>query len=113
MRSCFDLTSAASNDVNAFLLFLQNVGNLVMQIQHAGDGGLYAELIQDRQFGGLAYSLGLFHINAVQLEVPPSHYQTDYLPLSSAVVQRTPSASEANLTGIRRWRQDNALPEYR
>nr|QOL01194.1 putative extracellular protein TR9_006 [Trebouxia lynnae] len=82
------------------------------EIQHAGDGGLYAELIQDRQFGGLAYSLGLFHTDAVQIEVPLTYYLNDYLPLSSAVVQRTPSAPEANLTGIRRWRQEHTLPEY-
>lgn len=30
------------------------------QIQHAGEGGLYAELVQDRSFDGLAFSGG-FH----------------------------------------------------
>ncbi len=28
----------------------------LLQIQHAGEGGLYAELIQDRSFSGLAYT---------------------------------------------------------
>lgn len=27
-----------------------------LQIQHAGEGGLYAELVQDRSFSGLAYT---------------------------------------------------------
>ena len=28
----------------------------LVQIQHAGEGGIYAELIQDRTFSGLAYT---------------------------------------------------------
>lgn len=86
---------------------------LALQIQHAGDGGLYAELIQDRQFGGLAHSIGLFHTTAEQLQVPAAYHQADYLPLASVVQQQTPSVAETNLTGVRKWRQDHALPEYR
>jgi len=84
-----------------------------LQIQHAGDGGIYAELIQDRQFGGLAYSLGLFHKDATELSVPASSFECDYLPLSSAVVLHSPSRLKSNLTGIRKWRQESASPEYR
>ena len=32
----------------------------LLQIQHAGEGGLYAELVQDRSFSGLAYTQ-VFH----------------------------------------------------
>jgi len=84
-----------------------------LQIQHAGDGGIYAELIQDRQFGGLAYSLGLFHKDATELSVPASSFECDYLPLSSDVVLQSPSRLISNLTGIRKWRQESASPEYR
>lgn len=84
-----------------------------MQIQHAGDGGIYAELIQDRQFGGLAYSLGLFHTDATELKVPATFQECEYLPLASAVALHNLPASEVNLTGIRRWRQEHASPEYR
>lgn len=83
-----------------------------LQIQHAGDGGIYAELIQDRQFGGLAYSLGLFHKDATELSMPASSFECDYLPLSSDVVLHSPSHPISNLTGIRKWRQD-ASPEYK
>ena len=86
---------------------------LTLQIQHAGDGGLYAELIQDRQFGGLAYSIGLFHTAAEELQVPAAYHQVDYLPLASVVQQQAPSVAGTNLTGVRKWRQDHALPEYR
>lgn len=84
-----------------------------LQIQHAGDGGLYAELVQDRQFGGLAYSIGLHHSSAEQLQVPAAYHQAEYLPLATVVQQSTPAVAETNLTGVRRWRQDHALPEYR
>jgi len=84
-----------------------------LQIQHAGDGGIYAELIQDRQFGGLAYSLGLFHSDVKELTVPAASFECDYLPLSSPVELHTSSAPEVNLTGLRKWRQDNASPEFR
>ncbi|KAL0055122.1 hypothetical protein WJX82_007357 [Trebouxia sp. C0006] len=82
------------------------------EIQHAGDGGIYAELIQDRQFGGLAYSLGLFHKDATELSMPASSFECDYPPLSSDVVLHSPSHPISNLTGIRKWRQD-ASPEYK
>lgn len=36
---------------------------ILLQIQHAGEGGLYAELVQDRSFSGLAYTQVLFHCN--------------------------------------------------
>ncbi|KAL3133328.1 aspartate-semialdehyde dehydrogenase-like protein, variant 2 [Trebouxia sp. C0009 RCD-2024] len=82
------------------------------EIQHAGDGGLYAELVQDRQFGGLAYSLGLFHTDNVQLRVPAAYHEADYLPLASVVSQQMPTVPDTGLTGIRKWRQAHAPPEY-
>ena len=111
MHTCFDLESSSSSTVCKLCIF-QPV-HVVLQIQHAGDGGLYAELIQDRQFGGLAHSIGLYHTNAEQLHVPPAYFQDDYLPLARVVQQQTPSVPETNLTGVRRWRHDHALPEYR
>lgn len=83
-----------------------------MQIQHAGDGGLYAELVQDRQFGGLAYTLGLFHTSAAHLRVPAAYHEGDYLPLANVVSQQTSTDSDTELTGVRKWRQAHAS-EYR
>lgn len=46
-----------------------------MQIQHAGEGGIYAELIQDRTFSGLAYT-----------QVPPLAIHKGARALSSAAL---------------------------
>ena len=42
----------------------------LLQIQHAGEGGLYAELIQDRSFSGLAYTQVL-HTPLIDPNGPP------------------------------------------
>ena len=42
-----------------------------MQINHAGEGGLYAELIQDRSFDALAYTTGFAASQAEALELTP------------------------------------------
>lgn len=82
---------------------------MLLQIQHAGDGGLYAELISDRSFGGLAYSLGLPHSEASTRIVPATYLESQYLTFSPTAELST---SDLNLTGIRRWRAA-AAPEYR
>lgn len=108
--SCCDLPARAA--LHTVCVSIINC-TLDIQIQHAGDGGLYAELVQDRQFGGLAYSIGLYHTSAEELQVPAAYHQADYLPLAKIVQQQNPSVAETNLTGVRRWRQNHALPEYR
>lgn len=107
-----DLTAHLASTGNILSTEL-DLCTLALQIQHAGDGGLYAEMIQDRQFGGLAFSLGLFHTSTMQLQVPAAYHQADYLPLASVVQQQSSSVAETNLTGVRRWRQDHGPPEYR
>lgn len=42
-----------------------------MQINHAGEGGLYAELIQDRSFDALAFTTGFHASDAESLELTP------------------------------------------
>jgi hypothetical protein len=42
------------------------------QIQHAGEGGLYAELVQDRSFEGLAYTQGFLQSSTQELVVSSS-----------------------------------------
>lgn len=91
---------------------------LVLQIQHAGEGGVYAELINDRSFGGLAcslglaYSLALSHTEATHLPVPTSSFENEYLPFAPNVGLFAPNQTDAHLTGIQRWRS-TAPPEYR
>ena len=83
-----------------------------LQIQHAGEGGVYAELINDRSFGGLAYSLALSHSEATQFPVPTSSFENEYLPFAPNVGLFAPNLTDAHLTGVQRWRS-TAPPEYR
>ena len=47
-------------------------GLFIEEIQHAGEGGLYAELLQDRSFGGTARALGVGEATGkVEGVVPP------------------------------------------
>lgn len=91
---------------------LRQTLHLPPQIQHAGDGGLYAEFIADRSFGGLAYSLGLFHNNAISVVIPSTSFEHEYLPFSPDVEPSEPDPSVTNLTGIQQWRS-TAPPEFR
>ncbi|DBA71494.1 TPA: aspartate-semialdehyde dehydrogenase-like protein [Trebouxia sp. C0005] len=76
------------------------------EISHAGDGGLYAEMISDRSFGGLAYALGLSHSEATHLAVPARFFEHEYFPIPPAV-------SSSNLTNARLSGWASAAPsEY-
>jgi len=89
---------------------LPNLYAWIPQISHAGDGGIYAEMISDRSFGGLAYSLGLAYREATHLAVPASCFEHDYLPFSPAV--GSSNLTNAHLLGTQRWA--SATPfEYR
>ncbi|DBA87466.1 TPA: aspartate-semialdehyde dehydrogenase-like protein [Trebouxia sp. C0004] len=74
------------------------------EISHAGDGGLYAEMISDRSFGGLAYALGQSNSEATHLAVPASFFEHEYLPFSPAV--GSPNLTNAHLLGTQRWASD-------
>ena len=82
------------------------------QIAHAGEGGIYAELLGDRSFGGLAYSLALSDNRASTLTVPASSFEHEYLPFSPAVQLYAPDPNDNHLSAMQLWRS-TAPPEYR
>ncbi|CAL8471543.1 g11085 [Coccomyxa elongata] len=51
------------------------------EIQHAGEGGIYAELIQDRTFSGLAYTQAFLDSDAQELVLGPSAFEGPTLSL--------------------------------
>ena len=48
---------------------------MVVQIQHSGEGGIYAELIQDRSFEGMAWVTGFLHSEEPHLALQAEHFQ--------------------------------------
>lgn len=73
---------------------------------------MYAELINDRSFGGLAYSLGLSYSVTNNIHVPTSSFEHEYLPFADSVELYSPNPKDPDLTGIQRWRSTAPL-EYR
>ncbi|EIE21944.1 glycoside hydrolase [Coccomyxa subellipsoidea C-169] len=71
------------------------------EIQHAGEGGIYAELIQDRTFSGLAYTQAFLDSDAQELVLGPSAFEGPVLSLHSSLHAEAShlSPKNASLTG--------------
>ena len=81
-------------------------GLFVEEIQHAGDGGLYAELVQDRSFGGTARALGVGGATGrPEAAVPPggAPWSAAGTPRSSGPAAASPSSAGGGRE--REWRR--------
>ena len=86
--------------------------DVIAEISHAGDGGLYAELVQDRAFDAMALQSGALSSNADRWLITEERLAAGTAALQSSVSASKQAYLEHNASHSSRtwWLQQQQLP---